>query len=38
MTIYNENYGLPSEIRFCKKCVLINQRPNPSKEYKFNIL
>lgn len=26
-------YGLPQEIRFCKKCVISNQRPNSAKEY-----
>lgn len=27
-------YGLPSEIAFCKKCVISNQRPNSCEEYK----
>ena len=26
-------YGLPSEILFCKKCVISNQRPNSSQEF-----
>lgn len=27
-------YGLPQEIRFCKKCVISNQRPNSAQEFK----
>lgn len=27
-------YGLPREIRFCKSCVISNQRPNSVPEYK----
>ncbi len=27
-------YGLPREVVFCKKCVVSNQRPNTSNEYK----
>jgi N-acetyl sugar amidotransferase len=27
-------YGLPSEVKFCKKCVISNQRPNSVVEYK----
>ncbi|MDF2439445.1 MAG: hypothetical protein JWN98_429 [Abditibacteriota bacterium] len=26
-------YGLPREVRFCKKCVISNQRPNSAVEY-----
>ena len=26
-------YGLPTDIRFCKRCVISNQRPNSSVEY-----
>ncbi len=26
-------YGLPAEVRFCKKCVISNQRPNSAVEY-----
>lgn len=26
-------YGLPEEIKFCKKCVISNQRPNSTVEY-----
>ena len=24
-------YGLPEEVRFCKKCVISNQRPNSTE-------
>ena len=27
-------YGLPSNIKFCKKCVISNQRPNTTIEFK----
>lgn len=27
-------YGLPSEVLFCKKCVISNQRPNSAIEHK----
>jgi N-acetyl sugar amidotransferase len=27
-------YGLPGEVKFCKKCVISNQRPNSCAEYK----
>ena len=27
-------YGLPKEVRYCKKCVISNQRPNSAVEYK----
>ncbi len=27
-------YGLPSEVKFCSNCVMSNQRPNSSQEYK----
>ena len=37
---YNKNiespkvfYGLPSEVKFCKKCVISNQRPNSAVEF-----
>ncbi len=26
-------YGLPKEVKFCKKCVISNQRPNSSVEF-----
>jgi len=28
-------YGLPVEVKFCRKCVLSNQRPQPTGEFKF---
>ncbi|MBF0215776.1 MAG: N-acetyl sugar amidotransferase [Candidatus Omnitrophica bacterium] len=28
-------YGLPAEVKFCKKCVLSNQRPQPKPEIKY---
>ena len=27
-------FGLPSDVRFCTKCVISNQRPNSSIEFK----
>ena len=27
-------YGLPKDIRYCKKCVISNQRPNTTVEFK----
>jgi N-acetyl sugar amidotransferase len=27
-------YGLPSEVKFCRSCVMSNQRPNSTVEYK----
>ncbi len=27
-------YGLPTTVRFCKRCVISNQRPNSSVEYR----
>ena len=27
-------YGLPDEVRFCKKCVISNQRPSSTVEFK----
>jgi len=27
-------YGLPSEVKFCRNCVISNQRPNSTQEYK----
>ena len=29
-------YGLPSDVKFCKKCVLSNQKPIPAPEFKFH--
>jgi N-acetyl sugar amidotransferase len=31
---YFAKYGLPSDVRYCKKCVISNQRPNSAVEYK----
>ena len=30
-------YGLPSEVKFCTKCVMSNQRPTSSIEFKHTI-
>lgn len=30
-------YGLPREVKFCKKCVISNQRPASEIEFKHNI-
>jgi len=30
-------YGLPSDVKFCKKCVMSNQRPVSAVEFKHNI-
>ena len=30
-------YGLPKTVKFCKKCVISNQRPNSEVEFKHNI-
>ena len=27
-------FGLPPEVKFCKKCVISNQRPNSTVEMK----
>jgi len=32
--ILNTLYGLPKDVIYCKKCVISNQRPNSSVEYK----
>jgi hypothetical protein len=29
----NTYYGLPREVKFCKRCVISNQRPNSDVEY-----
>ena len=31
---YETYYGLPSEVIFCKKCIISNQRPNSTIEFK----
>lgn len=30
-------YGLPGKVKFCRKCVISNQRPNSEIEFKHNI-
>lgn len=30
-------YGLPSEVKFCKQCVMSNQRPSSTQEHKHTI-
>lgn len=30
-------FGLPREVKFCKKCVMSNQRPASEVEFKHNI-
>jgi N-acetyl sugar amidotransferase len=30
-------YGLPKEVQFCKRCVISNQRPNSTVEFKSNV-
>ena len=32
----NALYGLPNQIKFCKSCVISNQRPSSSIEFKHN--
>jgi len=29
-------YGLPTQVKFCKRCVISNQRPNSAVEYKHS--
>lgn len=29
----SSKYGLPEDVRFCKRCVISNQRPNSSQEF-----
>jgi N-acetyl sugar amidotransferase len=31
---FETKYGLPPEVRFCRRCVISNQRPNSDVEYK----
>ena len=44
LSLYAENaqdletfYGLPKNVAFCKSCVISNQRPNSTVEYKHDI-
>jgi N-acetyl sugar amidotransferase len=34
MKKYEAFYGLPNEVKFCKKCVISNQRPSSTVEFK----
>lgn len=34
--LFETYYGLPSEVKFCKKCVISNQRPTSTVEFKHN--
>jgi N-acetyl sugar amidotransferase len=36
-TALEVKYGLPPEVKFCKKCVMSNQRPVSEVEFKHNI-
>ena len=33
---YEAYYGLPSNVEFCKKCLISNQRPSSTQEFKHN--
>jgi len=35
--ILEVKYGLPEKVRFCKRCVMSNQRPSSAVEFKHNI-
>ena len=37
MKKYETYYGLPEEVKFCKKCVMSNQRPASAVEFKHTI-
>ena len=30
-------YGLPEEVKFCKRCVMSNQKPNSTQEFKHKL-
>jgi len=30
-------YGLPAEIRYCKRCIYSNQKPNSAREYEHTV-
>ena len=34
---YSPLYGLPKQVKFCKSCVISNQRPSSTIEFKNNI-
>ena len=31
--MYEVKYGLPKEVKFCKSCVISNQRPSSTIEF-----
>ena len=31
--LHEAKYGLPNEVKFCKSCVISNQRPNSAIEF-----
>jgi N-acetyl sugar amidotransferase len=35
--VLEAKYGLPTEVKFCKRCVMSNQRPASEVEFKHNI-
>ena len=35
--IYQSYFGLPNEVKFCKKSLISNQRPNSEVEFKHTI-
>jgi N-acetyl sugar amidotransferase len=37
MSKYQALYGLPNEVRFCTQCVISNQRPSSTVEFKSNL-
>lgn len=37
MTKYKTLYGLPEEVKFCKRCIMSNQRPASAVEFKHTI-
>ena len=32
--VHEAFYGLPEEVKFCKRCVISNQRPSSTVEFK----
>ena len=37
MSEFEALYGLPNEVKFCKKCVISNQRPSSTVEFKSKL-
>ena len=37
MSVFEAKYGLPPEVKFCKRCVVSNQRPASEVEFKHSI-